>query len=167
MPNGCFGQNLQKRFKTEKWTSLQNYITYFRSKKGKNENHHPIPRVELHRRISLTTKFQHKLVIFIFWAKFAQKRYSQSKTDKINISIKFSIFELVWIELNWTVRERYPYLGFSGPHFLALGLNTGYLSVFSPNARKYGPEKLGIQTLFTQWNWITLFHIDKKHIQSF
>ena len=28
--------------------------------------------------------------------------------------------------------------------------DTLYLSVFSPNARKYGPEKLLIQTLFTQ-----------------
>ena len=28
--------------------------------------------------------------------------------------------------------------------------HTPYLSVFSPNARKYGPEKLQIQTLFTQ-----------------
>ena len=30
---------------------------------------------------------------------------------------------------------------FSGPHFLAFGLNIPYLSVFSPNAGKYGPEK--------------------------
>ena len=30
---------------------------------------------------------------------------------------------------------------FFGPYFPAFGLNTSYLSVFSPNARKYGPEK--------------------------
>ena len=30
---------------------------------------------------------------------------------------------------------------FSGPYFHALGLNTEYLSAFSPNAGKYGPEK--------------------------
>ena len=29
--------------------------------------------------------------------------------------------------------------------------NTSYLSVFSPNAGKYRPEKLRIWTLFTQW----------------
>ena len=40
---------------------------------------------------------------------------------------------------------------FSGPYFPALGLNTEratpYLFVFSPNAGKYGPEKLLIRTL--------------------
>ena len=46
---------------------------------------------------------------------------------------------------------------FSGPYFPAFGLNTErygvspYLSVFSPNAGKYGPEKIRIWTLFTQW----------------
>ena len=29
--------------------------------------------------------------------------------------------------------------------------DTEYLSVFSPNVEKYGPEKLRILTLFTQW----------------
>ena len=29
--------------------------------------------------------------------------------------------------------------------------DTKYLSVLSPNAGKYGPEKLRIRTLFTQW----------------
>ena len=33
------------------------------------------------------------------------------------------------------------YRVFSGPYFPAFGLNTPYLSVFSPNAEKYGPEK--------------------------
>ena len=41
---------------------------------------------------------------------------------------------------------------FSGPYFPAFGLNkeryTPYLSVFSPNAGKYGSEKLRIWTLF-------------------
>ena len=36
---------------------------------------------------------------------------------------------------------------YSGPYFPAFGLN---LSVFSSNTGKYGPEKLRIQTLFTQ-----------------
>ena len=39
---------------------------------------------------------------------------------------------------------------FSGPYFLVLGLNVSpYFSVFSPNAGKYGPEKLRIRALFT------------------
>ena len=37
---------------------------------------------------------------------------------------------------------------FSGPYF------PSNLSVFSPNAGKYGPEKLRIRTLFTQWKVI-------------
>ena len=31
-----------------------------------------------------------------------------------------------------------------------------YLSVFSPNTGKYGPKKLRICTLFTQWKWLQL-----------
>ena len=38
----------------------------------------------------------------------------------------------------------------SGPYFLTFRLNTLYLIVFSLNAGKYGPEKLRMQTLFTQ-----------------
>ena len=41
---------------------------------------------------------------------------------------------------------------FSGPYFPAFGLSrrdTEYLSVFSLNVGKYGPEKLPIQTPFT------------------
>ena len=34
--------------------------------------------------------------------------------------------------------------------FSTFGLNTEYFSIFSPNARKCGPENLQIPTLFTQ-----------------
>ena len=61
----------------------------------------------------------------------------------------------------------------SGPFFPAFGLNTERYSVFSPNARKFGPEKLGIRTLFLKYNtWrifnftecqsLILSHIEKK-----
>ena len=39
---------------------------------------------------------------------------------------------------------------YSGPHFPVLGLNTEYLSLFSPNAGKCGPEQLRIRTFFMQ-----------------
>ena len=39
---------------------------------------------------------------------------------------------------------------FSGPCFSAFGLNTERYGAFSPNAGKYGPEKLQILTLFSQ-----------------
>ena len=37
------------------------------------------------------------------------------------------------------------------PHSDWIRRDNPYLSVFSPNARKYGPEKLRIRKLFTQW----------------
>ena len=65
----------------------------FSIENGKSEHHHCI----LHIRISLGTKFQVKLTILIFWTKFEQKEYIQSKTEKVNITIEFSIFELVYV----------------------------------------------------------------------
>ena len=57
---------------------------------------------------------------------------------------------------------------FSGPYFLAFGLNTEwiqkdteYLSIFSPNAGKCGPEKLLMRALFTHCLFLlkTLFTV--------
>ena len=47
--------------------------------------------------ISLNTKFQFELTILIFWTKFAQKGYFQSKTAKMNTTIEFCIFKLVLV----------------------------------------------------------------------
>ena len=44
--------------------------------------------------ISLGTKFHLKLKILIFLTKFAQKGYFWSKTEKVNTTIKFCIFNL-------------------------------------------------------------------------
>ena len=44
----------------------------------------------------LDTKFQLKQIILIIWIKFAQKVYFQSKTEKVNTSIEFCIFELIY-----------------------------------------------------------------------
>ena len=54
--------------------------------------------------ITLSTKFQFKLIISIFWTKFAQKGCSRSKTERVNITIEFNIFELLHVtnfNLNW------------------------------------------------------------------
>ena len=45
--------------------------------------------------MSISTKFQLKMTILTFWTKFAQKWYSQPKTEKVNATIKLCIFELV------------------------------------------------------------------------
>ena len=51
-----------------------------------------------HIQISLSTNFQLKLTIAIFWNKFGKKgSYFQSKTDEINTIIEFCIFELVFV----------------------------------------------------------------------
>ena len=44
---------------------------------------------------SLGTKFQLKLTILIFFTKFAKKRWFRSKTEKVNTTTEYCIFELV------------------------------------------------------------------------
>ena len=45
--------------------------------------------------ISLSANYQVKPILLIFWTKFAQKRYCQSKTDEMNTTTELWIFELV------------------------------------------------------------------------
>ena len=69
-------------------------------KKKKSEHHQWIK----HSQISLSTKFHFKQAILNFKTKFAQKGYFQWKTEKVNITIDFCIFELVLIpnfSLTW------------------------------------------------------------------
>ena len=69
----------------------------------KNEHHYWI----LHIQISLNTNFQLKLSITIFWIKFAKKTsYFQFKTDKIDTTIEFCIFELVFVP-NFTLNKQF------------------------------------------------------------
>ena len=66
----------------------------------KSEHRHWI----LHIWIRLGTKFQLKLTVFIFWIKFAQKGFFPSKTEKVNTTIEFCLYELVYapnFNLNW------------------------------------------------------------------
>ena len=72
----------------------------FLVKDRKIQHHHWILRIW----IGLGTKFQIKLTILIFWIKFATKRYFRSQAEKVNITIEFCIFELVYVpnfSLNW------------------------------------------------------------------
>ena len=58
----------------------------------------------MHIRISIGTKFPLKLTILNFWTKFTKDGYFKSKTEKVNITTEFSIFELVYVLnfcLNW------------------------------------------------------------------
>ena len=56
---------------------------------------------------------------------------------------------------------------FSGPYFPAIGLSTPYLSVLGPNAEKYGPKKLRIRTLFTQWLSSSYFWRQREMTKTF
>ena len=51
----------------------------------------------MHIRISRGTKFPPKLTILNFWTKFTKDGYFKSKTEKVNITTEFSIFELVYV----------------------------------------------------------------------
>ena len=62
------------------------------------------PPLILHLRISPGVKLQFKLTILNFGTKFAPKGYYQWKTEKLHITVKFCIFELVQVpnlSLNW------------------------------------------------------------------
>ena len=56
-----------------------------------------------------------------------------------NTAWRVSVFEVILVRIF--------------PHLDWIGRDTPYLSVFSPNARKCGPEQLQIRTFFTQWKW--------------
>ena len=43
------------------------------------------------------TKFQLKLKSLICWTKFVQKEGFQSRTEKVNTTIEFCIFKLVYV----------------------------------------------------------------------
>ena len=81
------------------WTRFAQKSLFFITKR-KSDYHHWI----LHVPISQGTKFQLKLIILTLWTKFAQKRCFQSKTEKVDITIEFYIFELLKVQnlsLNW------------------------------------------------------------------
>ena len=80
---------------------------YFRSKTQKNEYHYWV----LYIWIIISTNFQLKLTTVTFWTKFANKgRYFQSKTDKIDTTIEFCIFELVFA-LDFTLNKQFCIFG--------------------------------------------------------
>ena len=65
-------------------------------------------------------------------------------------------------KINLSLREKCPNTDFFlvriFPCLDWIRTDTSYLSVFSPNARKYGPEKLCIWTPFTQSILLALIH---------
>ena len=66
--------------------------------------------------IRLGTKFQLKLIILIFGTKFPQKGYFWSETEKLNIMIKFNIFELAFNHFHGILRLFDVLPNFHFPH---------------------------------------------------
>ena len=63
--------------------------------------------------ISLSTKFQLKQTILIFWTKFAHRGCFLTKKEKVNSTTEFCIFELVLVQSfswNWQFRFFAPNL---------------------------------------------------------
>ena len=70
----------------------------------------------------------------------------RKKRDKSENLITTSIV----IIIGWKVSVFEVFLVCTFSHSDWIPRDTLYLSIFSPNTRKFGPEKLGILTLFTQ-----------------
>ena len=68
-------------------------------------------------------------------------RISNISSNMKHEKCKLLVFKEISLLAHYTLCESCPYSAFFG-------------SVFSPNARKYGPEKLRIWAFFTQWYYI-------------
>ena len=66
----------------------------------------------------------------------------------------------------WKMSIFWVFLVHISPHLDWIRRDTPYLSTFSPNEGKYGPEKLRIQTLFTQCTALILSCIMSKNGQK-
>ena len=73
------------------WTKATKKNIFLVQSRTNDHHHHQIQHIW----IGLSTKFHLKKTILFFWTKFAPKGYLQSKTEKVNITMEFSIFELV------------------------------------------------------------------------
>ena len=86
-----------------------------------------------------------------FW--FKNKFSNDIILSKYSVSIKSYFLEY---HIVWKVSLFGVFLAHIFPHLDWIRRDTPYLSIFSPNARKHGPENLRIRTLFTQCYWSML-----------
>ena len=113
------------------------------------------------------------MILCIMFFKPTADLFTWMRVYKTLQSFAFGYFDLNTNELYCEYDEKRTYGGFivvtkdtawkvsvSGvslvrifPHSYWIRRYTEYLSLFSPNAGKYGPEKLRVRTLFTQWKW--------------
>ena len=60
---------------------------------------------------SLGTKFPLKLTLLNFGPNLPQRKYSQPKTEKVNSTIEFCIFQL-FLVLNFTLNKKFAQKGY-------------------------------------------------------
>ena len=76
--------------------------------------------------------------------------YKFKASGFFSVKLQFLHFYKIKVMM-WKVSEFRVFLVCIFPHSNWIPWDTLYLSVFSPNVGKYGPEKLRIRTFFTQW----------------
>ena len=107
-----------------------------------------------------TTKYKRQTAVCHCYRKYYHRDLFQEKSSIVFIFTVYFIFVLFFYVL-------FCIWSFSGSCFSAFGLNirdTQYLSVFSSNTRKYGPEKLQIRIIFTYCK--SVMNSQKKRNQS-
>ena len=55
--------------------------------------------------VSLGSKYELKLTVLIVWIKYAQKKYTWSKTEKVNSTIEFCIVELISLSTKFYFKQ--------------------------------------------------------------
>ena len=98
------------------------------------------------------TKEQHHLTSF--WCLNRQLRAHPTPCRNVPIAN----FDTAWKVSKYRV--------FSGPYFPVFGLNMEYLSVFRPNAGKYGPQKTPYLDTFRAV-WAIMMILTKKGTETF
>ena len=87
------------------------FLEQISKKKYTSGRKHEKMNITIHIRISLSTDFQLKLTIEIFWTKVAKKgSYFIFLKHKIDITIEFCIFELVFVS-NFTLNKQFWIFG--------------------------------------------------------
>ena len=95
----------------------------------------------------------------IYWQKNGQLMFKTVEklpnSTRYNKLIKRQPYTgITWLFIQWSLRKKCPNTEFFVVRIFShsdwIRGDTEYLSVFSPKAGEYGPERLGIWTLFTQ-----------------
>ena len=140
---------------TEKWYTFSNWYKCKEIIKFKSSRPEVFCKIWLYnftiKGVSLKNFLKAVILLISLWTANSSnsEAYSETETERLKAVNYFC--KKVSKEDHWVKSARIQ--SFSGPYFPAFGLNK-YLSVFSQNAGKCGPEYLRIWTLFMQWMFV-------------